>query len=121
MSGSLDLSLVERASLFDALRQAAESSGTGLAITDMSGGTPRNLFVSSDLARMLGYELSDLSELDPWSMVAPEEMPRLKEMSLRSQGGEKLPSSFETVLLHKSGARLNIELAQSRTVIDGHP
>jgi hypothetical protein len=31
MPGSLDLSLDVRASLFDALRQAAESSGTGLA------------------------------------------------------------------------------------------
>ena len=120
MSGSLDLSLVERASLFDALRQAAESSGTGLAITDMSGGTPRNLFVSADLARMLGFDPSEMADLDPWSMIAPE-LPKLRELAARVAQGEKPPSNFETVLLHKGGARIAIELAQSHTVLDGHP
>jgi len=121
MSGSLDLSVAERASLFDALRQAAERSGTGLAITDISSEQPRNLFVSADLARMMGYEPLEAMTRDPWSMIAPEELPRLKEMATRRAAGEKVPGSFETVLLHRSGARIAIELAQSRTVLDGHP
>jgi two-component system, cell cycle sensor histidine kinase and response regulator CckA len=122
MSGSLDLSLVERAGLFDALRRAAESSGTGLAITDTSTPSqPRNLFVSADLARMLGYELSELTDRDPWSMIAPEELPRLQALAARTAQGEQPPTSLEVVLLHKNGARLTMELAQSRTVIDGHP
>jgi two-component system cell cycle sensor histidine kinase/response regulator CckA len=121
MSGPLDLSVAERASLFDALRQAAERSGTGLAITDISSEQPRNLFVSADLARMMGYEPHEAMARDPWSMIAPEELPRLKEMATRRAAGEKLPGSFETVLLHRSGARIAIELAQSRTMLDGHP
>jgi two-component system, cell cycle sensor histidine kinase and response regulator CckA len=121
MSGPLDLSVAERASLFDALRQAAERSGTGLAITDISDGEPRNLFVSGDLARMMGYEPREAMILDPWSMIAPEELPRLKEMAAQRAQGQKLPGSFETVLLHRSGARIAIELAQSRTMLDGHP
>jgi len=122
MPGSLDLSLVERASLFDALRQAAETSGTGLAITDTSTpGQPRNLFVSADLARMLGYELSELADRDPWSMIAPDELPRLQALAAGAARGEQMPASLEVVLLHKTGARLTMELAQSRTVLDGHP
>ncbi len=121
MSGNLDLSVAERASLFDALRQAAERSGTGLAITDISEGEPRNLFVSSDLARMMGYEPHEMVDRDPWSMIAPEERPRLQEMAARRAEGGKVPGSFETVLLHRSGARIAIELAQSRAVLDGHP
>src|SRR6186713_1721802 len=121
MSGSLDLSLVERASLFDALRQAAEGSGTGLAITDMTGGTPRNLFVSQDLARMLGYEAHEILAADPWSMLDPAELPRLKELAQQTAAGQSIPASFEMVMIHKSGARIPIELSQSRTVIDGHP
>jgi len=121
MSGPLDLSVAERASLFDALRQAAERSGTGLAITDISGGEPRNLFVSNDLARMLGYEPAEIMERDSWSMIAPEELPRLQAMAGQHADGEKVPSSFETVLLHRSGARIAVELAQSRTMLDGHP
>jgi two-component system, cell cycle sensor histidine kinase and response regulator CckA len=121
MSGSLDLSVAERASLFDALRQAAERSGTGLAITDISSEQPRNLFVSADLARMMGYEPLEAMMRDPWSMIAPEELPRLKEMAIRRAAGEKVPGSFETVLLHRSGARIAIELSQSRTMLDGHP
>jgi len=121
MSGHLDLSVAERASLFDALRQAAERSGTGLAITDISESEPRNLFVSADLARMMGYEPHEAMLLDPWAMIAPEELPRLKDMATRRAAGQRVPSSFETVLLHRSGARINIELAQSRTVLDGHP
>ena len=121
MSGPLDLSIAERASLFDALRQAAERSGTGLAITDISTEQPRNLFVSADLARMMGYEPHEAMDRDPWSMIAPEELPRLKEMATRRALGEKLPGTFETVLLHRSGARIAIELAQSRAVLDGHP
>lgn len=119
MSGSLDLSLDERASLFDALRQAAEGSGTGLAITDTTEAPPRNLFVSADLARMLGYEPQELLKLDPFSTIAPEELPRLREMGARRLEGQPLPSSFETVLVHRSGARIAIELAQSRTTLDG--
>jgi two-component system, cell cycle sensor histidine kinase and response regulator CckA len=121
MSGSLDLSVAERASLFDALRQAAERSGAGLAITDISSEQPRNLFVSADLARMMGYEPHEALLRDPWSMIAPEELPRLKEMATRRAAGEKVPGSFETVLLHRSGARIAIELAQSRTTLDGQP
>jgi two-component system, cell cycle sensor histidine kinase and response regulator CckA len=121
MSGPLDLSVAERASLFDALRQAAERSGTGLAITDISSSEPRNLFVSGDLARLMGYELHEAMALDPWSMIAPEELPRLKAMAEQRAAGGKLPGSFETVLLHRSGARIAIELAQSRTMLDGHP
>ena len=114
MSGSLDLSLVERASLFDALRQAAEGSGTGLAITDMSNGEPRNLFVSNDLARMLGYLPEEIVARDPWSMLDPEELPRLREMRQKIASGGQVPGSFETVLLHKSGARVAVELPRER-------
>jgi two-component system, cell cycle sensor histidine kinase and response regulator CckA len=121
MSGSLDLSIAERASLFDALRQAAERSGAGLAITDISSEQPHNLFVSADLARLMGYEPHEALLRDPWSMIAPEELPRLKEMANKRAAGEKVPSSFETVLLHRSGARIAIELAQSRTTLDGQP
>ncbi len=120
MSGSLDLSVAERASLFDALRQAAERSGTGLAITDLSGPEPRNLFVSADLARMMGYEQQEMIGRDPWSMIAPEEVPRLQRMAAQRANGEKLPGTFETLLLHRSGARIAIELAQSRSFLDGH-
>lgn len=121
MSGSLDLSVAERASLFDALRQAAERSGTGLAITDISEAEPRNLFVSTDLAKMMGYEPHEIIGKSPWAMIAPEEVPRLQQMMLQRRQGQKLPGTFETVLLHRSGARIAIELAQSRTVLDGHP
>jgi PAS domain S-box-containing protein len=117
----LDLSVAERASLFDALRQAAERSGTGLAITDISEAEPRNLFVSTDLAKMMGYEPHEIVGKSPWAMIAPEEVPRLQQMMLQRQQGQKLPGTFETVLLHRSGARISIELAQSRTVLDGHP
>jgi two-component system, cell cycle sensor histidine kinase and response regulator CckA len=119
MSGPLDLSLDERASLFDALRQAAESSGTGLAITDTTDGVPRNLFVSADLARMLGYEAQELLKMDPMSTIAPEELPRLREMGAQLKSGAELAASFETLLMHRSGARVAIELAQSRTMLDG--
>lgn len=122
MSASLDLSIAERASLFDALCRAAERAGTGLAITDLSEEEPRNLFVSADLARMMGYEQAEATALDPWSMIAPEEAPRLKAMAVqRRVNGRKIPATFETVLLHRSGARISIELAQSRTRLDGHP
>jgi PAS domain S-box-containing protein len=121
MSGSLDLSLVERASLFDALRKAAESSGTGLAITDMSGATPRNLFISGDMARMLGYSTEELAQLSPWTLIAPDELPKRQNVALRRARGEAVGTNFETVLLHKSGAYVAVELAQSRTELDGHP
>src|SRR6185503_11803810 len=101
MSGSLDLSVAERASLFDALRQAAERSGTGLAITDLSGPQPRNLFISADLARLLGYEQHEMMARDPWSMIAPEELPKLQRMAAERASGKKLPGTFETLLLHR--------------------
>jgi len=122
MSGSLGLTIPERALLFDALRRAAERAGTGLSITDLSEEQPRNLFVSADLARLMGYTQEEATALDPWSMIAPEEVPRLKAMDAeRRVEGRKVPATFETVLLHRSGARISIELSQSRTVLGGHP
>jgi two-component system cell cycle sensor histidine kinase/response regulator CckA len=107
--------------LFDALRQAAERSGTGLAISDISGAEPRHLFVSADLARLIGYEPEEVLALEPWAMVAPEERSRLKDMAGRRVRGEKVPASFATKLLHRSGALVATELAQSRTTLDGQP
>jgi PAS domain S-box-containing protein len=121
MPGPLDLSVAERASLFDALRQAAERSGTGLAISDTSAAEPRHLFVSADLARLLGYEPPEVLARDPWTMIAPEERQRLKDMAAQRARGDKVPASFETTLLHRSGARIVAELAQSRAVLDGSP
>jgi two-component system cell cycle sensor histidine kinase/response regulator CckA len=121
MSGPQELSVGEKATLFDALRHAAESSGMGLAITDMAGEAPRNLFVSQDLARMLGYEPAEMLARETWSMIAPEELPRIRAMFESRKAGQELPSSFETLLLHRSGARIAIELSQSRTELDGRP
>ncbi|RYZ08246.1 MAG: PAS domain S-box protein [Myxococcales bacterium] len=121
MSGYLDLSEAERASLFDALRQAAERSGTGLVITDISDSEPRHLMVSEDVARLIGYAPEEVMALDPWAIIAPEERARLKDMAARRANGEKVPGRFETVLLHRSGARITIDLAQSRARWDGHP
>jgi two-component system cell cycle sensor histidine kinase/response regulator CckA len=121
MSGHLGLTIAELASLFDALRQAAERAGTGLAITDLTEQPPRNLFVSADLARLMGYEQPEATALDPWSMIAPEEVPRLKAMATEREAGRKIPATFETVLLHRTGARISIELSQSRKLLDGRP
>src|SRR5262249_43088650 len=67
------------------------------------------------------YESQEAMSDSAWSMIAPEELPRLKQMFERRADGERPPGSFETVLLHRSGARISVELAQSRTELDGHP
>jgi hypothetical protein len=45
----------------------------------------------------------------------------LKDMAERHGRGEKVPASFATTLLHRSGALVATELAQSRTTLYGQP
>lgn len=113
------LTVEERAALFDAIREAADGAGMGLAITDVSEGAPRNLIVNNALAKILGYEPREMLGREVWSMIAPDELPRLKELGKRRAAGEAIPPTFETVLLHKSGTRISIEIAQSRAMLNG--
>ncbi len=121
MSSPPDLDVNERAALFDAIRAAAEGAGIGLAITDLSGGAPRNLFVNARLSEILGYDPQELLSREVWSMIAPDELPRLQEIARRQAAGEVAPTTTDTVVLHSSGTRVPVELAHGRAILEGRP
>src|SRR5258706_1638884 len=121
MSSSPELDIEERATLFDAIRKAADGAGMGLAITDLTDGIPRSSFVNEGLAKLLGYSADELVGREVWSLIAEDELPQLKELSARRAAGEDIPNVYETVILHRSGRRVPIEMSQSRTTLHERP
>ena len=110
--------------LFDALIQAADSAGIGVSVNVVTGDGARLVYVSEACARILGVMREELVERPVWSFIAPDELPKLREMHgrrLQAGPGEPLPSTFESVAVRPDGTRVPIELATSRVDLDGEP
>jgi PAS domain S-box-containing protein len=104
--------------LLEALTQAAEVAGISISISYQTE-TGADVFYANDVAlKMLDATRAELSARPVWSYIAPDELPKLLAMYARLQNGEEVPSSYETVLIHKSGRRIPVEIATHRVTLD---
>jgi len=117
--GPSELDPASKARLFEALLRSADTAHFGIAISHAAPEGPEILLMNAGATWILGYTPEELEQLPSWNLVAPEELPRMKEMHERRKRGEQLPSSFETVALRKSGERVPVEVIQSLTELDG--
>ena len=68
-------------------------------------------FVNDALARMLGYSVEEMTDLDFLLLVAPEYQQVTADRYRRRQAGETVESEYEFDLLHKDGTtRLTVNL-----------
>jgi len=109
----------ERTRLFDVVHGAYDSADLALVITLTDVDPPRNLFLNRGAERLFGYSLSEFRALSVWDCIAPEEVPRLKELRERRARGEPAPQPLETTIVSGSGRRIEVEVSLSRAQLDG--
>ena len=67
-------------------------------------------FSNPSLAAMLGYEIGEVDGFELARVIPPENLEWILERYRKRIAGEKLSPMFETVLLHKSGNGISVEV-----------
>jgi len=107
--------------LSESIREAAELAGIGVVVTLVDTDPPVNLYMNGAMGRILGIPVEELPLRNPWPFMAPEELERLRAMQDRRLRGDPGPARFETVMLHRDGTRVPVEVAMHRRVLAGRP
>jgi PAS domain S-box-containing protein len=103
-----------------AIVEAARSARIGIVVTLIDEAEPRNIYVSPSLAEITGYSTRELLTRQPLSMIAPEELPRLRELfTTRSNGSHQGRLHYESVMLRKDGSRMHIEVSSCTVTLRG--
>jgi len=96
-------------------KQILDSSRDGVAIN-----TGMNImYVNEPFAKMLGYSVEELLDMNVLDITAPEYRERVDERTSRRQSGENAVSQFVTELVRKDGTRLPVELSVSLIDFEG--
>jgi len=78
-------------------------------------------FCNPQLAQLTGYPHAGLIERPFLDLVAGEDHERLRQRHERRLRGEDEPSRYETILLHKNGQRIDIEINAGTMEYQGEP
>jgi len=111
---------LEQAKLFEIIAAACDSADLAVVITVSDTDPPQNLFLNPGAERLLGYSVDTFRTMSTWDWLAPEELPRAEAMRQRYLRGEELPRPLEMTVLHGNGQRVDVEVLQSRTSLNGH-
>jgi PAS domain S-box-containing protein len=101
--------------------EAAEAARIGVTVTFVEGGVPRNVYVSTAAAQILGWPAEEIVARDPMSFIAPEDLPRLVERLGKRAGGEPGQTSYELTVVRRDGSKVPVEMSATNTSIDGRP
>jgi two-component system cell cycle sensor histidine kinase/response regulator CckA len=97
-------------------RTVIEHCNDGVAI----GKESINIFVNQRYVKMFGYESAEEIVGKPISLIAhPDEINRMKDMNLRRQKGESVPSRYELTAIRKDGEPIDIEISATRIIYRG--
>ena len=104
--------------IFRAITQAADQIGVGVSIAYVDGPEPEHVYVSEGIARIIGWSTAEIRERSVWASCAPEELPRLIEMTTRRLRGDPTLTA-ETWLVHRDGHRVPVQFSTSGVTLDG--
>jgi len=109
----------EQGQLFEIIAAACDGAELAVVITVADTDPPQNLFLNPGAEQLLGYSVERFRSMSAWDWLAPEELPRVQALRERYLRGEPAPKPFETTVLSGSGARIDVEVLQSRTTLNG--
>jgi PAS domain S-box-containing protein len=104
-----------------AMLSAANAAHIGVTVTVVEPAGPRNVYVSDVAAEILGWSVSELMTRDPMSVVAPEDLPRLRERIRLRQGGTTGSFSYEMTAVRRDGNLVPLEVSATDVVLNGRP
>ena len=106
MIKSVHEEIIERTKAQEAIKRSEEKYRT--LIENIQDGVfiiqnNKFLFANDALAKMSGYPLAEIIEMEFQQLVAPEDRNMLAERHSRRQAGEKVEKEYEFRMLHKDG------------------
>ena len=110
----------DRAQLFEVIAAACDSADLAVVVTLSEAEPPQNVFLNQGAEKLLGYTLEEFRAISVWDWMAPEQLERMQAMRLRYLQGEALPLPLETTVLNKPGQRIDVEVSQCRSTLNGH-
>jgi PAS domain S-box-containing protein len=78
-------------------------------------------YVNPRLAQLLGYGIEELRGTPFTGYIDPRELPKVSDYYRRRMAGEEVPSIYETILLHRDGRRVHMELNAGIITYQGKP
>jgi len=100
------------------------SSEEHIILNSVSDGVTVNsqnvfLYVNKSFAKMVGYSVSELIEMNILKVTASEYIDLIEKRSLKRQQGLDVVSIYEAELVRRDGTRLPVEFSNSRIDFDG--
>jgi PAS domain S-box-containing protein len=71
------------------------------------------IFVNSSIEALIGYTPEEIIGTSFAHHIHPDELPRLAKYYLQRIAGEDVPNIYETVIKHKDGSYIHIEIKAS--------
>jgi two-component system sensor kinase FixL len=87
-------------------RNLVERASDGIAIVQDT----QLKYVNPRLAEMAGYTIEELIATPFTDYIYPDELPKVVDRYKRRMTGEEVASVYETVLEHRDGSRIDVEL-----------
>lgn len=98
-------------------RELVERTDNGIAI--IQDGNFK--FTNPAIVNIVGYSGDELIDRPFELVIAPEERERLRDFNKRRLAGEKVESEYESVLLHKNGRKVDVEINAGLVTYDNRP
>jgi PAS domain S-box-containing protein len=109
---NMELALRESEQLY---RTLIEKSLNGVALT----ANRRFALVNQAFCNILGYSMEEIMEIQPESLLAPEDRERILAIHDKRMLGEVETMSYDAKFVHKSGKRLTVEMSSTTVHVDG--
>jgi PAS domain S-box-containing protein len=104
-----------------AMLSAASAAHIGVTVTVVAPEGPHNVYVSEVAAEILGWSVNELMTRDPMGVVAPADLPRLRERLRLRQGGPTGVFSYEMTAVRRDGTEVPLEVSATDIVLAGRP
>ncbi|MGB0385214.1 MAG: sensor domain-containing protein [Ardenticatenaceae bacterium] len=107
--------LQQQSDMYKALLQAQSDLGEGLAIVQED----KILYANPALCEIVGYTEAEILALGSlFKLMSPEEQERQRNAWKERLGGDPGPKHFESVILHKDGRQIDMEVAVKEVIIN---
>jgi len=82
------------------------------------------IYANPSVAKLLGYSAADAGRLTGKrfeDLLHPSEAPKLEELYRRRVAGEDVPSIYETIVMHRDGSEISVEVNVEMITYKGRP
>ena len=97
-------------------RAIAENAYDGILI---GVGKGIHVYANERMAEITGYSVPELLETSIKELAHPDELPKIAARFKQRLAGEPVPAQYETVIVHKDGQSVPVELTASKSVWQG--